>query len=98
MTAIRTVVVDDEPLARERVKDFLKKIQDVQLVGEAGDGPSAIELIEVQNPDLVVLDVQMPGMDGFGVLRAVGPAARDLRDRVRPARDQAFEVEALDYL
>ena len=44
---IRTVVVDDEPLARERVKGFLKKMQDVQLVGEAGDGPSAIELIEV---------------------------------------------------
>ena len=99
MTAIRTVVVDDEPLARERVKGFLKKIQDVQLVGEAGDGPSAIELIEVQNPDLVVLDVQMPGMDGFGVLRAVKDPPHVI---FATAYDQhaikAFEVEALDYL
>jgi two-component system LytT family response regulator len=96
---IRTVVVDDEPLARDRVKGFLKKVADVQLVGEAGDGTAAIELIEVQNPDLVVLDVQMPGMDGFGVLRALKEPPHVI---FATAYDEhaikAFEVEALDYL
>ena len=96
---IRTVVVDDEPLARDRVKGFLKKVPDVQLVGEASDGTAAIELIEAQNPDLVVLDVQMPGMDGFGVLRALKEPPHVI---FATAYDQhaikAFEVEALDYL
>jgi DNA-binding LytR/AlgR family response regulator len=96
---IRTVVVDDEPLARDRVKGFLKKLPDVQLVGEAGDGTSAIELIETQQPDLVVLDVQMPGMDGFAVLRALKEPPHVI---FATAYDEyaikAFEVEALDYL
>ncbi|MBM4265669.1 MAG: response regulator, partial [Deltaproteobacteria bacterium] len=68
---VRLVVVDDEKLARERVKGFLAKIADVQLVGEAEDGRSAIETIERENPDLVLLDVQMPGGDGFSVIRAL---------------------------
>jgi DNA-binding LytR/AlgR family response regulator len=96
---IRTVVVDDEPLARDRVKGFLKKLPDVQVVGEAGDGTAAIEVIESQNPDLVVLDVQMPGIDGFSVLRALKEPPHVI---FATAYDQhaikAFEVEALDYL
>lgn len=96
---IRTLVVDDEPLARERVKGFLKKLPEVNLVGEAGDGTSAIELIESQQPDLVILDVQMPGMDGFGVLRALKEPPHVI---FATAYDEyaikAFEVEALDYL
>ncbi|HEY8516794.1 MAG TPA: LytTR family DNA-binding domain-containing protein [Candidatus Binatia bacterium] len=96
---IRTVVVDDEPLARERVKGFLKKIPDVQLVGEAGDGATAIELIEAQQPDLVVLDVQMPAMDGFGVLRALkDPPHVIFATAYDEYAIKAFEVEALDYL
>ncbi|MEW6271980.1 MAG: LytTR family DNA-binding domain-containing protein [Thermodesulfobacteriota bacterium] len=96
---IRTVVVDDEPLARERVKGFLKKISDVQIVGEASDGAAAIELIETQQPDLVVLDVQMPAMDGFGVLRALkDPPHVIFATAYDEYAIKAFEVEALDYL
>lgn len=96
---IRTIVVDDEKLARDRVTGFLKKIPDVQLVGEAGDGPAAIELIEAQQPDLVILDVQMPGTDGFAVLRGLSDSPHVI---FATAYDEhaikAFEVEALDYL
>jgi len=96
---IRTLVVDDEPLARDRVKSFLKRIPDVHLVGEAGDGTSAIELIETQQPDLVVLDVQMPGVDGFGVLRGLkDPPHVIFATAYDEYAIKAFEVEALDYL
>ncbi len=96
---IRTLVVDDEPLARERVKGFLKKIPEVQLVGEAGDGTTAIELIAAQQPDLVVLDVQMPGMDGFSVLRALkDPPHVIFATAFDEYAIKAFEIEALDYL
>lgn len=96
---LRAVVVDDEPLARDRVKGFLKKISDVQLVGEAGDGTSAIEVIETQQPDVVVLDVQMPGVDGFGVLRGLkDPPHVIFATAYDEYAIKAFEVEALDYL
>ena len=96
---IRTLVVDDEKLARDRLTGFLAGLTDVELVGQAGDGVQALELIEQERPDLVFLDVQMPGMDGFEVLKAL---------RLRPhvvlatAYDEyairAFEVGAIDYL
>jgi DNA-binding LytR/AlgR family response regulator len=96
---IRTVVVDDEQLARDRVKSFLKKVPDVQLVGEAGDGPTAIELIEAQQPDLLILDVQMPGTDGFSVLRGLKePPHVIFATAFDEYAIKAFEVEALDYL
>jgi two-component system, LytTR family, response regulator len=96
---LRAVVVDDEPLARDRVKSFLKKISDVQLVGEAGDGTSAIEVIETQQPDVVVLDVQMPGVDGFSVLRGLkDPPHVIFATAYDEYAIKAFEVEALDYL
>ena len=98
---LRTLIVDDEPLARERVRMMLGMHDDVAVVGEYGDGQQAIDAIRTQRPDLVSLDVQMPGVDGFGVLRA-------LEGEVMPyvvfvtAYDQyalrAFEVHALDYV
>jgi two-component system LytT family response regulator len=68
---IRTLIVDDEAPARERLRRLLTGLEEVQVVGEAGDGIEAVELIEGQRPDLVLLDIQMPGLDGFGVLQAL---------------------------
>jgi DNA-binding LytR/AlgR family response regulator len=100
MTAIRALVVDDEKLARDRLAGFLTGLPEVQLVGQAGDGGEALEIIEQERPDLVFLDVQMPGMDGFEVLKAL----RQPRPHVvfATAYDdhaiRAFEVGAVDYL
>jgi two-component system, LytTR family, response regulator len=96
---IRVVIVDDEQLARDRIKSFLKKIPEVRLVGEAGDGGSALELIEAQQPDLVLLDVQMPGVDGFSMLRGLkDPPHVIFATAFDEYAIRAFEVEALDYL
>jgi len=98
---IRVLVVDDEPLARERVRALLAPEPDVELIGECSDGASAVEAIRRQSPDLVFLDVQMPELDGFGVLGEVG---RDKMPAVIfvTAHDQfalkAFDVHAVDYL
>jgi DNA-binding LytR/AlgR family response regulator len=98
--AIRTLVVDDEPLARERLIGFLRALDGVDVIGEARDGVDALELIEAERPALVFLDVQMPGMDGFEVLKALrGPLPHVV---FATAYDEyairAFEVEAVDYL
>ena len=98
---IRALVVDDEPVARSHLRALLEDRGDVQVIGECGDGRTAVERIRALGPDLVLLDVQMPELDGLGVVRAVGP------DRMPPvvfvtAHDQhavdAFEVHALDYV
>jgi two-component system LytT family response regulator len=98
---IRVLVVDDEPLARNGLVSLLRRDSEVEVVGECADGRAAVVAVDVLDPDLVLLDVQMPEMDGFEVIRAVGP------DRMPPvvfvtAYDQfavrAFEVHALDYL
>jgi two-component system LytT family response regulator len=98
---IRVLIADDEPLAREGLKGLCERDPDIEVVGECADGGAAAAAIEQIEPDLLLLDVQMPGMDGFEVLRAVGP------DRIPhvifvTAYDQfalrAFEVHALDYL
>ncbi|HEV3050981.1 MAG TPA: LytTR family DNA-binding domain-containing protein [Longimicrobium sp.] len=98
---IRALVVDDEPPARERVRDLLHAEPDVELVGEAGDAEQAVERIRALRPDLVFLDVQMPGRDGFGVLRALG-AERPPATIFTTAHDEfavrAFDVSAVDYL
>jgi YesN/AraC family two-component response regulator len=73
MAAVRTLVVDDEQLARDRLAGFLARLPGVELVGQAGNGVQALELIERERPDLVFLDVQMPGMDGFEVVKALRP-------------------------
>jgi DNA-binding LytR/AlgR family response regulator len=97
---IRTLVVDDEALARDRLAGFLATLPDVRLVGQAGDGVQALELIEQERPDLVFLDVQMPGMDGFEVLKALRLPAPHVV--LSTAYDEyairAFEVGAIDYL
>ncbi|HYO63882.1 MAG TPA: LytTR family DNA-binding domain-containing protein [Pyrinomonadaceae bacterium] len=98
---IRVLVVDDEPLAREKIRTLLKDDPEVELVGECTNGAEAVAAVEVEMPDLLLLDVQMPEADGFAVLEA-------LKSRHMPqvifitAYDHyavhAFEVHALDYL
>jgi two-component system LytT family response regulator len=95
-------VVDDEPTAREIVRSFLADELEVEVVGEAGNGVDAVELVRRLRPDLLFLDVQMPDRDGFGVLEALAA------DEIPPgvvfvtAHDEhalrAFEVHALDYV
>jgi DNA-binding LytR/AlgR family response regulator len=96
---IRTLIVDDEKLARDRLAGFLRKFDDIDVVGQAGDGIEAVRRIEEERPDLVFLDVQMPGLDGFGVLKALKKAPQVV---FATAFDeyaiQAFEVHAADYL
>src|SRR6187402_2804927 len=71
---VRVLIVDDEPLGRRRVAGLLRKERGVEIVGMIGDGVAAVEAIRSVAPDLVFLDVQMPGMTGLEVVRAVGPA------------------------
>jgi two-component system LytT family response regulator len=98
---LRTLIVDDEPLARERVRMMLAAHPDVTIVGECGDGRQAIEAIRDLRPDVVFLDVQMPGLDGFEVLRALDeeplPYVIFVTAYDRYAI-QAFDVHALDYV
>ena len=101
MTKIRTLVVDDEPLARERVMSLLQQESDVEIVGECSDGTQAVSAIQEQSPDLVFLDVQMPGCDGFEVIRNIGADRMPTVVFVTAYDEyalQAFEVHALDYL
>ena len=95
------MIIDDEPLARRGVRARLRKMPDVKIVGECGDGTSGLEAILKLEPDLIFLDVQMPGMDGFGVLRALPadhlPLVIFLTAHGEHAV-RAFEVSALDYL
>lgn len=101
MDKIRALIVDDEPLARQGVRRLLEADPEVQIVGECSDGLEAVETIQTTHPDLVFLDIQMPEMNGFEVLDALGPEMMPLVVFVT-AYDQhavkAFEVHALDYL
>jgi len=97
---LRVLIVDDEPLARQRVADLLAHEKDVDVVGTAGDGIKAVEEIRRLRPDLVFLDVQMPGMTGLDVVRTVGadmPATVFVTAYDQHAL-QAFDLAALDYL
>ena len=98
---IRALIADDEPLAREGLRSLLADISDVMLVGEAEDGIDAVERLQSSPVDLLFLDVQMPGFDGFEVLDALG-ASRPPAVIFVTAYDlhalQAFEVHAIDYL
>src|SRR5277367_1335790 len=101
--SLSAVIVDDEQLARDELAFLLKNVGDVDVVAQGKNGVEAVQLIREHNPDLVFLDVQMPGLDGFGVIKK-------LLDRKLPlpkivfatAFDQyavkAFEVNAVDYL
>lgn len=98
---VRILLVDDEPLARAHLRSLLERRSDVTIVGECGDGASAIERIRAESPELVLLDVQMPEHDGFSVVRAIGPERMPAVIFVT-AFDQhalaAFEVHAVDYI
>ena len=101
MNQIRTVIADDQPMARERLTALLSEEPDVQVVAACASGAEAVDAIQQHRPDLVFLDMQMPELDGFGVIAAIGP------DRMPSvvfvtAYDEfalrAFDVHALDYL
>jgi two-component system response regulator AlgR len=99
---LRVLIADDEPLAAERLQLLLARLEGAQLVGTASDGDSAINLTDALHPDVLLLDIAMPGLDGISVARAL--AAQDPSPAVVfvTAFDQfavaAFEVEAVDYL
>lgn len=98
---IRALIVEDEPLARERIRSLLEGERDVEVIAEAGDGRSGVERIKSLDPDLVFLDVNMPELDGFGVIEEIGVEAMPPVIFVT-AYDQfavqAFDTHALDYL
>jgi two-component system LytT family response regulator len=98
---MRVLVVDDEAPARQRLMDILRKDPSIAAVSEAADGIAAVTMIEKEKPDLVFLDVQMPELDGLGVIEAVSATEMPLTVFVT-AYDQhaiqAFEANALDYL
>jgi two-component system LytT family response regulator len=99
--SIRALIVDDEPLARRTIRDLLRDDPEVNVVGECGGGREAVESIRRQPPDLLFLDIQMPGMDGFDVLSHIEleriPAIIFVTAYDAYAL-KAFEVHALDYL
>jgi two-component system, LytTR family, response regulator len=101
MKKIRTLIVDDEPLARERLATLLQSEPDIEVIGQCRDGEEATTAIHDHSPDLVFLDVQMPQMNGFEVIDAIGTEKMPLVIFVT-AYDQhalkAFQVRALDYL
>lgn len=102
---IKTAIIDDEPLAREKIRTFLKDQEDIEVMGECKDSLEAIELIKKSKPDLIFLDIKMPGMNAFEMLENLN---KNLKVKEFPliifttAFDKyalkAFEVHALDYL
>ncbi|HEY3824078.1 MAG TPA: LytTR family DNA-binding domain-containing protein [Bryobacteraceae bacterium] len=99
---LNALIVDDEPVARRILREELEQIDDINLIGEAEDGPSALTAIHDLSPDLVFLDLQMPGMGGFDVIRRLQPGTRIPLIVIVTAWDQyavqAFEAGAIDYL
>jgi two-component system LytT family response regulator len=101
---IRVLIVDDEPPARKKVRHLLRPFADVEIVAEAGNGADAVAAVDRHKPDLILLDIHLPDMDGFGVLERI--ADRDARESAVvifvTAYDEhalaAFNARALDYL
>ena len=101
MEKIRTLIIDDEPLAREGIQMRLKKEPDIEVIGECGNGREAVTTILQAAPDLVFLDIQMPRLDGFGVIETIGVTKMPQVIFVTAYDEhalRAFEVHALDYL
>jgi two-component system, LytTR family, response regulator len=101
MREIRALIVDDEPLARRGIRQLLEKEGDVRVVGEARDGREALRALKTLDPDLVFLDVQMPEVDGFGVLRSHGAEHMPAVIFVTAFDEfavRAFDAHAIDYL
>ena len=98
---IRALIVDDEPLAREGVALALANEQGIEIVGSCADGPSAVRAIRNLKPDLVFLDIKMPGLDGFGVIAEIGADAMPPVIFLTAYEEhalRAFRVNAIDYL
>ena len=98
---IKTVIVDDEPIARRNLRALLERDPEVEIVGEAGSGAEAIRLVRANPPDLLFLDIQMPEMNGFEALEWIGAqsvAAIIFVTAFDQYAVRAFEVHALDYL
>jgi two-component system LytT family response regulator len=101
MDTVRVLVVDDEVLARQRLRRLLQAESDVEVVGEASTGREAVRTISELRPDIVCLDVQMPELDGFGVLRELGDGPLPLVLFVTAYDEhalRAFDVHAVDYV
>jgi two-component system, LytTR family, response regulator len=100
--SLKTLIVDDEPIARKVLREELELIDDVEVIGEASDGVAALEKIGRQHPDLVLLDLQMPAMGGLEVVRQLKHGKRLPVIVVVTAHDEhalhAFEAGAIDYL
>jgi two-component system LytT family response regulator len=99
---LRALIVDDEAPARRKIARFLREHPDIEAIGEASDGAAAVEKIRSDRPDLVFLDIQMPGVDGFGVIEAIAGDAQVPHIIFVTAHDRyavrAFDVCAIDYL
>ena len=98
---LRALIVDDEPLARRRLRTLLEAEADLDIVGECEDGAAAIGETRRLSPDLLFLDIQMPGLDGFDVLEALGPSIGAAVIFVTAYEEyalRAFDVHAVDYL
>lgn len=99
MTTMRIVIADDEDLSRSLVREYLKDAADIEIVGECANGFQAVKAVTELKPDLLLLDIQMPRLDGFEVLDLIG---RDTNVIFITAYDQyairAFDVHAVDYL
>ena len=97
---IRAMIIDDERLARQELRTLVEKLETVQIVAESGKPEEALDLIDRENPDLIFLDIQMPGMTGFDMLNEIEGRAPEVI--FVTAYDEyalkAFEVNALDYL
>lgn len=102
MTAMRVVIVDDEPLARAVLREFLARHDDIEIVAECANGFEAVKAISELAPELVLLDIQMPRLNGFEVVELIGAQAAATRFVFVTAYDQyalkAFDCHALDYL
>lgn len=99
--SVRALIVDDEPLARQSILRFLKAHADIHVIGECGDGQTAVDAILSDRPDLVFLDVQMPEMDGFQVVHAIGLERMPITVFATAYEQyalRAFDANAIDYL
>jgi two-component system, LytTR family, response regulator len=101
VSGLRVLIVDDERPARQKLRRLVTAEPDVEAIYEAGDGVGALELIRAESPDVMLLDIEMPGVDGFGVVEALDPAERPHIVFVT-AYDQyavrAFDAHAVDYV
>jgi two-component system LytT family response regulator len=98
---IRALIVDDEPLARRRLRSLLRREPDIEIIGEASNGQESVDVIRHERPDLVFLDIQMPQMDGFSVIEAIGVERMPYIIFITAYGQyalKAFDVRALDYL